>query len=165
MSEDCKVNDTKETTEAALHRIAKENVRLSAENSHYRTALGFVADLADKSGAANIKKLALAARHQGEEMERVSTGLTKAPASPKTATEKDGINDRGSDEYANPNWDRFKPGGAKGVLDTYRKLHDGKIGMHWLWAVIDRVVAGDGIDETLKDYGYERVEKGLARNE
>ena len=81
-----------------------------------------------------------------KEFDRVST--VPAP---------DGINDRGSDEYANPNWNRFKPGGAKGVLDTYRKLHDGKIGMHWLWAVIDRHVAGDDIDEILKDYGYERV--------
>ncbi len=34
------------------------------------------------------------------ELERVSTEQT--PVSPKTAIEKDGINDRGSDEYANP---------------------------------------------------------------
>ena len=33
-------------------------------------------------------------------LERVST--EQAPVSPKTAIEKDGINDRGSDEYANP---------------------------------------------------------------
>ena len=32
----------------------------------------------------------------------VSTGLTKAAVCPKTATEKDGINDRGSDQYASP---------------------------------------------------------------
>ena len=52
----------------------------------------------------------------------------------------------------------FKPGGAEDVLDTYLKLHKDKvIGMHWLWAVIDRHVAGDDIDEILKDYGYERV--------
>ncbi len=46
----------------------------------------------------------------------------------------------------------------KYVLDTYEKLHKDKIiGMHWLWAVIDRHVAGDDINEILKDYGYERA--------
>ena len=37
------MNDTKETTEAALHRIAKENVRLSSEGAVMREALKEIA--------------------------------------------------------------------------------------------------------------------------
>jgi len=50
-----------EESDTACADLEDENKRLSAENSHYRAALGFVADLAAQSGAIN------------KEMEIVST--------------------------------------------------------------------------------------------
>lgn len=43
---------------------------------------------------------------------------------------------------------------ANDVIDTYIKLHAGKIGQHWLWAAIERVVAGDAEAEVMRDFGY-----------
>lgn len=49
-------------------------------------------------------------------------------------------------------WER---GGKRHVLDTYAKLHEGKIGMHWLWAAIERIVwAGESEASTMEDFGY-----------
>ena len=50
--------------------------------------------------------------------------------------------------------EHFEPGGAEGVLSTYLKLHDGKLGMHWLWAAIERIAAGEIEVDVLDDYGY-----------
>ena len=32
--------------------------------------------------------------------------------------------------------------GARQVLEVYDKLHTGKVGQHWLWAVIEQIAAG-----------------------
>jgi hypothetical protein len=40
------------------------------------------------------------------------------------------------------------------ILNAYLRLHDGKIGAHWLWAVIERVANGESAREVLRDYGY-----------
>lgn len=40
------------------------------------------------------------------------------------------------------------------VLTVYLRLHEGKIGSHWLWAAIERIVAGDKESEVLENYGY-----------
>ena len=84
-----------EDSDKALDKYWKENKQLIAEVSHYRAALGFVGDLAIKVGAPNVEKLVLSALATGEEiaMRRVLE---------RVSTEQDGINDRGSDEYANP---------------------------------------------------------------
>lgn len=50
-------------------------------------------------------------------------------------------------------------GGKKHVLQTYLNLHEGKIGAHWLWVAIERVVAGEPEREVMKDYGYLPDEK------
>lgn len=42
------------------------------------------------------------------------------------------------------------------VLDTYLRLHEGKAFQHWLWAALDRVVAGDPVDSVMADMGYRR---------
>jgi hypothetical protein len=49
-------------------------------------------------------------------------------------------------------WER---GGKRHILDTYAKLHEGKLGMHWIWAAIERMVwAGEPEVSTLEDFGY-----------
>lgn len=40
------------------------------------------------------------------------------------------------------------------VLKTYLKLHEGKIGAHWLWCVIERIARGESEFDVLWDYGY-----------
>ena len=51
--------------------------------------------------------------------------------------------------------ERFEEGGAESVLRTYLALHKDKIiGMHWLWAVVERVAAGEPVDRVLADYDY-----------
>jgi hypothetical protein len=42
----------------------------------------------------------------------------------------------------------------KHVLETYIKLHEGRIGAHWLWVAIERIVAGESEREVMRDYGY-----------
>ena len=47
-------------------------------------------------------------------------------------------------------------GGKKTVLENYLKLHEGKVGAHWLWVAIERINKGEAETEVLKDYGYVR---------
>lgn len=52
-------------------------------------------------------------------------------------------------------WER---GGKKDVLQTYINLHEGKIGMHWLWAAVERIARGESEAEVMADYGYTHEE-------
>lgn len=52
---------------------------------------------------------------------------------------------------------QWEAGGKQHVLTTYARLHQGRIGQHWLWAAIERIVAGDGEEEIMRDFGYQRV--------
>ncbi len=45
---------------------------------------------------------------------------------------------------------------ALDILDTYIRLHEGKIGAHWLWSAIERIVMGEKEVDVLEDYGYLR---------
>jgi hypothetical protein len=55
-------------------------------------------------------------------------------------------------KYCKDGWER---GGKKHVLDTYERLHKGKIGMHWMWAAILRVThAGESEQSAMEDFGY-----------
>lgn len=40
------------------------------------------------------------------------------------------------------------------VLQTYADLNKGKVGTHWLWTAIERIVSGEPEIEVLADYGY-----------
>lgn len=48
-------------------------------------------------------------------------------------------------------WQR---GGRQKVLKTYLQLHDKNIGAHWMWIAIERVAAGESIENVLAEYGY-----------
>lgn len=50
-------------------------------------------------------------------------------------------------------------GGKKHVLETYLKLHEGKIGAHWLWCAIERINRGEPEREVMDDYGYKLDER------
>ena len=52
--------------------------------------------------------------------------------------------------------DQFEGDGAFHVLRTYLKLHEGKIGAHWLWCVIERITHGECEEQVLADYCYYR---------
>ncbi len=45
---------------------------------------------------------------------------------------------------------------ALDILKTYLRLHGGKIGAHWLWSAIERIVMGENEVDVLEDYGYFR---------
>ena len=45
---------------------------------------------------------------------------------------------------------------ALDILKTYLRLHEGKIGAHWLWSAIERIVIGEDEMDVLGDYGYIR---------
>jgi hypothetical protein len=50
---------------------------------------------------------------------------------------------------------KWKHGAKQEILNTYAKLHEGKIGLHWLWAVIEQVTHHpEHIEAILRDYGY-----------
>ena len=50
---------------------------------------------------------------------------------------------------------RFSPPSAAAeVLRQYLAAHEGKLGKHWLYAAIGRIVAGDSEAETLADFGW-----------
>ncbi len=90
--------ETWPSTGDMISHAAEELERLSAENKRLWGIIAVV-----ETNLVNLQErfddhLNAALRH----IASVSTGLTKAPASPKTAIEKDGINDRGSDQYASP---------------------------------------------------------------
>ncbi len=81
----------------------EEHQRLVAENtllkSRIRDALHCLVDHNfDEGEDPRICDLAIA-------YQNATVSTEQAPVSPKTAIEKDGINDRGSDEYANPERD------------------------------------------------------------
>jgi hypothetical protein len=40
------------------------------------------------------------------------------------------------------------------VLKTYILLHKAKIGQHWLWCAIERIVKGEKEMDVLEDFGY-----------
>lgn len=44
--------------------------------------------------------------------------------------------------------------GVISILDTYLKLHEGKIGSHWLWCALERITRGESEFDVLLDYGY-----------
>lgn len=56
--------------------------------------------------------------------------------------------------YHNVEWPR---GGKQHVLIIYVRLHQDRIGQHWLWAAIERIVAGDCEKEVLRDFGYQKL--------
>ena len=43
-----------------------------------------------------------------------------------------------------------------GVSQTFEKLHENKAFAHWLWVAIERVVAGEPVEEVMADYGYKK---------
>ena len=49
---------------------------------------------------------------------------------------------------------KFKHGAKPDILRTYLKLHEGKLGAHWLWIVVQRVANGESADSVLAEYGY-----------
>lgn len=40
------------------------------------------------------------------------------------------------------------------IIATYDKLHEGKLGAHWLWCVIEQIAAGVPETEAFKSFGY-----------
>lgn len=50
------------------------------------------------------------------------------------------------------NWKR---GGKAIVLDTYEKLHEGKLGAHWIWFALERIANGEMEQDVMRDYGYQ----------
>ncbi|MCA3177606.1 MAG: hypothetical protein O9345_16260 [Burkholderiaceae bacterium] len=57
---------------------------------------------------------------------------------------------------------RLERGAIEHILGTYLALHEGKFFQHWLWAIIERVVAGDDVDAVMRDMGYVRDGGGEA---
>jgi hypothetical protein len=45
-------------------------------------------------------------------------------------------------------------GGKQAVLRTYLKLHEGKLGAHWLWCAIEQIANGEPEAQVLAEYGY-----------
>jgi hypothetical protein len=69
-----------------------------------------------------------------------------------------GLDDGRRDTGPNLIWKR---GGKAHVWKTYARLHEGKIGQHWLWAAIERIaLAGESEAEVMADFGYEKVDAG-----
>lgn len=44
--------------------------------------------------------------------------------------------------------------GVQEVVETYKKLHEGKETLHWLWDVIEQIAAGVPEDEAFRSFGY-----------
>lgn len=59
--------------------------------------------------------------------------------------------DSTSDSGKTVQWHR---GGKKAVLDAYLKLHEHKIGAHWLWCAIQRINNGESELSVMEDFGY-----------
>lgn len=75
--------------------------------------------------------------------------------------------DTGAQLYAHPpasTTPDISPEDSASILDTYRKLHEGKIGAHWLWCVIEQIAAGVSEEEALKGYGYYSTAPAVYRN-
>jgi len=45
-------------------------------------------------------------------------------------------------------------GGKQHVLKAYERLHEGKLGAHWLWVALERIANGEPEIEVMRDYGY-----------
>lgn len=52
-------------------------------------------------------------------------------------------------------FDRFDRGAKQHILRTYIKLHQGKIGAHWIWVALERIANGEDETEVMSDYCYE----------
>ncbi|MBC7602746.1 MAG: hypothetical protein H7255_08825 [Ramlibacter sp.] len=58
----------------------------------------------------------------------------------------------------------WESGGKKHVIDVYARLHTGKIGMHWMWAAIERMVfSGESEAAILDDFGYALRDSGKGK--
>ncbi len=55
--------------------------------------------------------------------------------------------------------DNWKRGGKKHVLDTYIKLHESKLGAHWIWVALERISAGESEQSVMSDYGYQTAQQ------
>lgn len=53
----------------------------------------------------------------------------------------------------------WKRGGKQQVLNTYEKLHKGKLGAHWIWVAMERIAAGENEIRVMREYGYEAIEE------
>ena len=54
----------------------------------------------------------------------------------------------------NRNQPEWRPHGKLHVLETYKKLHEGKVGAHWLWVALERIANGEPEIEVMRDYEY-----------
>lgn len=59
----------------------------------------------------------------------------------------------------------FQNGAELEILQTYLKLHEGRIGTHWLWCSIERIVQGESEFDVLWDYGYVYSDEVIEMNE
>ena len=41
------------------------------------------------------------------------------------------------------------------ILNTYCKLHEKKLGQHWIWAAMERIAYGEPENEVMADYGFD----------
>lgn len=60
--------------------------------------------------------------------------------------------------------DRAGRVGEREVLETYRKLHEGKLGAHWLWVVIEQIAAGIPEPEAMREFGYYETPGGAGHD-
>lgn len=44
--------------------------------------------------------------------------------------------------------------GEREIIATYEKLHEGKLGAHWLWVVIEQIAAGVPETQALREFDY-----------
>ena len=40
------------------------------------------------------------------------------------------------------------------ITKVYDKLHEGKLGAHWLWCVIEQVASGHSEEDAMREFGY-----------
>lgn len=45
------------------------------------------------------------------------------------------------------------------ILDTYCKLHENKLGQHWIWVALERIADGEPEAEVMADYGFNTKEE------
>lgn len=50
---------------------------------------------------------------------------------------------------------KWKHGDRQNVLRTYLRLHQDKLGAHWLWCAIEQIAAGEPEGKVMAAYGYE----------
>ena len=62
-------------------------------------------------------------------------------------------------------FDQFEGDCALDILRIYLKLHEGRIGTHWLWCAIERIVQGESEFDVLWDYGYVYSDEVIDVNE